>query len=286
MSKWVSHHIAVGRMMAFRKARDCNDCPRCGNPHEDTLHVLRCAHINSRKTWRKGVKELCKWMRNRKTDPSLISALGKTLRQFNKPGQFDVYIPKGLRPELKRCFRSQARIGWTGFLEGLLSKEWAAYQERYYKRKHSRRSGTRWAVELSKNLWKLVFTMWDHRNNTLFSQGKIDTLSGIHKVKQAISREREIGIGTLDLSYTPYFSLPTSSFTKMKAINLRRWLSLIRQAREAQGHIYTDEFGTSAALREWIGLTVRPEHLQHHQRRQVQRQQQKELYSIRTGYRD
>ena len=48
-TKWVSHHIAVGRMMAFRKARDQNNCPRCGCEHENTLHVLRCPARESKK---------------------------------------------------------------------------------------------------------------------------------------------------------------------------------------------------------------------------------------------
>ena len=286
MSKWVSHHLAVGRMMAFRKARDSTCCPRCKAPHENTLHVLRCRHKSSRKQWRRGIREIEQWMESSKTEPTLSKALVSTLRQFNKPGNFDSFVPHNLPRALRSCFQSQAEIGWTGFLEGLLSLNWAVYQGTHFERISSRRSGQRWAVELSKKIWKLVFSMWDHRNNALFSEGTIDTMSGIDKVRAAIARERQIGLGNLDLSFAPYFTLPTSSFTKMKPINLRRWFSLIRKAREAQGHEYQDEFTSSAALRDWIGLTVLPEHLFNQQQQMDQHRQQAQLRRIRTGYRD
>ena len=60
-TKWVSHHIAVGRMMAFHQARDQNNCPRCGCEHENTLHVLRCPSRESQKKWKRQVKKLCRW---------------------------------------------------------------------------------------------------------------------------------------------------------------------------------------------------------------------------------
>ena len=272
--------------MEYRKARDCNDCPRCGHPHENTLHVLRCGHIDSRKKWRRGVKDLRKWLVQRQTDESLVEGLMQTLKKFNKPGNFDSFIPDGIKEEVKQCFEAQARIGWTGFLEGMLVTQWAEFQDRHYKNQGSRKSGHRWAVELSKRLWRLVFSMWDHRNNVLFSKQKVDKLSGIDKVKRAIAEERRRGIGTLDPSFKPYFELSTETFSKMKSINLRRWLSLIRQAREDQGVEYADEFSTSFALRDWIGLAVLPTHLRNHQQRQERRRQEGQLRRLCTGYRD
>ena len=177
-------------------------------------------------------------------------------------------------------------IGWTGFLEGVMTTKWAEFQDSIFKKRGSRKSGHRWAVELSKQLWRLVFSMWDHRNSVLFAKDKVDKMSGIDKVKRAISEERARGVGTLDPSFRPYFALSTDAFSKMKSINLRRWLSLIRQAREDQGIEYADEFSTSFALRDWIGLAVLPMHLQNHQQRQERRRQEGKLRRLRTGYRD
>ena len=286
ITKWVSHHIAVGRMMEFRNARDCNNCPRCGHSHENTLHVLRCRDKDSRRQWRRGIKKIKKWLIQSQADENLTDGLIQTLKQFNKTGNFDSFIPSNLPSHLKSCFESQAKIGWTGFLEGMLSSKWATVQDRAFKNRGSKKSGRKWAVELSKQLWRLVFSMWDHRNNVLFATSKLDELSGIAKVKQAIAEERARGLGTLDPSFRPYFALTTESFSKMKSINLRRWLSLIRQAREDQGTEYADEFSTSFALRDWIGLAVLPTHLRNHQQRQARRRQEGQLRRLRTGYRE
>jgi len=60
MSKWVSHHIAVGRMMEFRKAREHNRCPCCGHSKETTVHVLQCPAAPCRIQWGQGLHSLDK----------------------------------------------------------------------------------------------------------------------------------------------------------------------------------------------------------------------------------
>ena len=286
VSKWTSHHIAVGRMMGLRSARDTDECPCCGIPGETTTHVLRCRALKCRKQWRRGLRTVTKWMTTAKTDPEIQSAIYYTLRRYNRDGNFDSYVvpslPNGV---IKECVIAQSRIGWTGFLEGLISPNWAVVQEQYFQRIGSRRSGTRWAIALSKKLWQLIFSMWDHRNSILFAKGKIDELSGIAKVRTAIIQERQIGLGQLDLSFQPYLKIPQSSFTKMKAIDLRRWLSLIRQAREETGYIYTDEISTSPALRDWVGLSKSPQS-RHQNTAPHKKKQREQLRFIRTGYLD
>ena len=60
---------------------------------------------------------------------------------------------------------------------------------------------------------------------------------------------------------------------------------MIRQAREDRGYVYTDEFVNSFPLRDWVGLSVLPQHLVQHQEKEQQRRQQALLRQIRTGYR-
>ena len=284
-TKWVSHHIAVGRMMDFRKARDQNNCPRCGCEHENTLHVIRCPARESKKIWKRQVKKLCRWMEGKHTHKEIQANLKLVLRNFIKSENFESYIPPGLSEDIHTCFKAQSEIGWTGFLEGILSVKWATTQDDFYKSIGSRRSGQRWATDLSKQLWKMIFSMWDHRNAVLFESGKIDEMSGIQKVKRAIARERRIGLGNLDRGFIPYFQISTQTFQSMKPIGLRRWFSMIRQAREDRGYVYSDEFVTSFPLRDWVGLSVLPQHLVQHQEKEQQRRQQALLRQIRTGYR-
>ena len=285
VSKWVSHHIAVGKMMGLRSARKENICPCCGAPSETTIHVLRCQSLGSRQQWGKGLRILNQWMQKSKTDPDIQATIYFALRQYNKDGPYDSFVdqrtPNG---DLRRCAVAQSAIGWTGFLEGLLTPRWACLQHEHYKRIGSRRTGERWAIGLSKELWKLVFSMWNHRNSVLFSKGKVDELSGITLVRKAIVLEQRLGVGQLDPSFTPYLNIPISSFSKMKAIDLRRWLSLIRQAREDTGYQYADELATSTALREWVGLSKPPSSL--HRTNTTPRKQQQKPRFDRTGYCD
>ena len=283
-SKWTSHHISVGRMMNFRKSRMCNDCPRCGEPNEDTVHVLRCRSKPARKHWKKGVRRIEQWMRQQNTRTDIRLAISAALRNFNKHEDFDTFHPPHCAEDLNRCVLAQSQIGWIGFLEGFLSPLWASAQEKHFRLIDQRRSGKRWAVGLSKQLWKLVFSMWEHRNEALFTATKVDDLSGINIVKRAILRERTLGVRNLDPAYKPYLTIPLTSFTKMKSIDLRRWLCLIRQAREDTGMIYNDEITTDTALREWVGLDRRSQESQH--RQQGRRKQRKKLRFTRTGYLD
>ena len=286
-TKWTCHHIGVGRMMNFRKSRTCNECPRCGEQNEDTVHVLRCRSKMARKQWKKGVRRIEQWMRKSHTRTDIRIAISAALRNFNRHDNYDTFTPPHCTEDLKECVIAQSQIGWLGFLEGFLSPLWASAQEQYFRDKDRRRSGTRWAVSLSKQLWKLVFSMWEHRNEVLFTTTKVDDLSGIEIVKHAIIRERTIGVGNLDPAYRPYFTIPLNSFSKMKSIDLRRWLCLIRQAREDTGMIYNDEITTDKALREWVGLDRIPQESQHRQQgRRKQRKKRKKLSFTRTGYLD
>ena len=163
-----------------------------------------------------------------------------------------------------------------------MTPQWAIQQEKHFQSKDQRQTGKRWAVGLSNQVWKLVYSMWEHRNEVLFTTTKVDELSGIHIVKRAILRERSMGLGNLDSSYKPYLSIPLSSFSKMKSIDLQRWLCLVRQAREDAGMIYNDEITTDKALCGWVGLDRQPQESQH--RQQGQRKLRKQLSFVQSGY--
>ena len=72
-------------------------------------------------------------MTKTQTEPELQAAIYFALRQFNKDGEYDTYvdsrIPTG---DLRNCVLAQSKIGWTGFLEGLLSPLWAKLQQAHF----------------------------------------------------------------------------------------------------------------------------------------------------------
>ena len=226
--------------MLRRDARVCGNCPRCDAPTEDTLHVLRCPHPDSREHWRKGCKILRKWMRSTGTHPSIMRVLYHVLRRFGSTQNFDTYVPTGYEESIQSCLNAQTHLSWTGFLEGFLTTDWAATQHQYYVTQQSRKTGRRWAIGLSTQVWRLVFSMWQHRNDCLHESDNLDRLSGLDQVDIAIRQERALGIGTLDPVYVPYFKQSTASLLKLSSTKRRQWLALVRRARESQGHRYID----------------------------------------------
>ena len=254
ITKWVSHQCAVGKVMRRRQARESGDCPRCGSPDEDTLHVIRCPHTSSRKQWKKSCKQLKRWLRQKQTHPTLARVLYKILRKFGTDDKDDTYVPTGYDDTIQSCINAQSHLGWTSFLEGFITTDWATVQQQFYTSIRSRRTGRRWAIEMSKQVWIMVFQMWNHRNRCLHDTDAGDVLSGIDYVNNAIQYEHSMGLDTLDTVYAPYFRQTEASLLKMTSQKKRNWLSLIRRAREVHKHIYHDKIATSVPLRNWIGL--------------------------------
>ena len=223
-------------------------------------------------------------MQDNKTAPQIQDAIYAALRGFYLE-DFNTFCPPGIVGPVRECVEAQVAIGWVGFVEGLLTPKWAQLQEEYFRSLGFRRTGQRWAVNLSKQIWKLIFAMWDHQNSILFTKNKVDELSGLDKLKQAIIREKSLGIGDMHPSLLPYLNLPQSSFSRMKPIDLQRWFFLIRQAREEKGYEYDDDFAKSKSLRNWVGLPDPPSS-QSSRTPRSKRKKHNRLCFTRSGYYD
>ena len=149
-------------------------------------------------------------------------------------------LPSSLDSRVQECFNAQSHLGWTGFLEGFLTTDWACMQQDYFTRKGSQRTGHCWAVNLSKQLWQLVFSQWTHWNHIHHQSGANDILRGIEHVHDAIRYEFSIGQGELDPIYSSYFKSCLKTLLQKSSVTKRRWLLLIRRARGSKHHHYTD----------------------------------------------
>ena len=78
---------------------------------------------------------------------------------------YDTMIPSSLTSRVQECFNAQSHLGWTGFLEGFLTTNLAVVKQDYFTCKGSWQTGHRWIVNVSKQLWQLVFTHWTHQNH-------------------------------------------------------------------------------------------------------------------------
>ena len=202
-------------------------------------------------------------MQRQDTEPHIQDAILDILRLFQKRDDFDTYVPSGYPDPIQCCLNAQSHIGITNMLEGLLTYDWAAEQQKYYSSIRSRKTGQRWTVGLSAQLWNIIYFMLDNRNNILHHNNTIDSLSGLDIVKDSIQTELQRGLATLDPLYYSYFTYSLQDIADMKSADARNWLVLIRRAREAKGFIYHDKISQSQSLKKWIGLTIPKRHLRH-----------------------
>ena len=166
ISKWVSQQTAVGEVMVQRAEREEGNCSCCGFTLETTLLVLQCPYPTSQAVWRKGRKKIKKCMKAQYMDPRLLQAINHIIQRFPKKDDYNTYVLLENEELIQRCLNAQSHLGWMNFFEGLLTTDWAVIQQHFTALK-SQKTGNWWAVVLSTQLWKLVFSMQDHHNQVL-----------------------------------------------------------------------------------------------------------------------
>ena len=253
MAKWLTNTHATGINMKRRHHRLHSLCPLCLASEESLLHLLQCPSPTSNSAWEEGLTNLSQWMMREHTCPQLRRAILRILRLCKEHGWRGRWLLYDVSPPVERCMVDQVSIGWEQFLTGFFSKHWAALQQKYYSAKFPRKSGQRWAVRLSHQLWRLLFSLWENRN-TILHETQIDRLSGESSLRWAIGQEYSKGVTRLPPIYHHYLQIPIRTTLKGPISALKQWLVLIRRARTQAGELYTDRIESSQALRRWIGL--------------------------------
>jgi len=167
---------------------------------------------------------------------------------LNFTGTPDLPLP------ITRAIHSQNTIGWFSLLNGFVSMEWIAIQDRHCKSITSRRTGRRWAIDFIQELWSISFALWMHRNDRLHNSPKIDELLGLEPLRTAAVRELRRGPENLPDIYHIYFQLTMLELLIKTTLDLRGWFALIKLARETSGTDLHDQFSMNGPLRKWIGL--------------------------------
>jgi hypothetical protein len=139
-----------------------HECPACGSPEEDNVHVLLCP-APSRANWRTQVFEQISKTDRDDTDPYIIDILQDGLRRFHQqapPPHKEDYPQR-----YHRLLQSQESIGWKHLYMGRWSLEWSMSQDTY-KSTHPHKPGilpgTQWTLRMSRILidqWLLVWTL-------------------------------------------------------------------------------------------------------------------------------
>ena len=152
----------VGRNMVRWKEWAVDACPHCGT-REPTRHVWQCSADAPTNLKRKHMERIDEWMYSMQTDPGIRQAILYFISQWIGVPQY--VFPTNTRI-LNLCFR-QAEAGWGLALTGMWLKDWVQYQDLFYKKVNSRRSGHLWLSRLIRKLWDLQWDLWTLRNSVL-----------------------------------------------------------------------------------------------------------------------
>ena len=154
--------------------------------------------------------------------------------------------------------QTQTSLGGWALLCGYLSSAIVNLQHAHYSSLESRKTGSRWASDTSKQLWLLTFSIWEHRCSNLHDSPTILNVHGLPYLQTRIAYEYTLGYSDLPSSYKPYFRDSLSVLLKKHPPHLKRWFLLIRSIREALSpHLVMDRFFDDKALRRWIGLPIK-----------------------------
>ena len=99
-----------------------------------------------------------------KTFPPLLVAITSRLQSWHQGLPMEPYQHER---EVRDAIAEQDQIGWWNFSLGRISTKFAAIQDRHYESLGLRRTGAVWAGKMITELNKILWQMWEHRNNLL-----------------------------------------------------------------------------------------------------------------------
>ena len=161
LTKQATGFAGTGRMMRLRRSWAHSNCPRCAATNEKPAHVLSCPSLGARATWHEGLDALDVWMTKVDTDPDLQSALMSRLRAWPRPPMEAFETPPS---SIRQALYDQDKLGWYNFLLGRISLQFSSAQDEHYQAIDSQRTGQSWTTQLITELYKITWSMWEHRN--------------------------------------------------------------------------------------------------------------------------
>ena len=228
LQRWVSKHCvgmsSVGKFKKIWGMTDDPSCPLCGL-FEDARHVGKCPSPTARQEWNFRIGEFRGWLDDQETHPDISATLVQLLNTWSTGQIFPFRVPISVI----QAARAQRRIGMTALAEGLLATHWAKLQHQHYVQIRSRRTGNRWAALVTKQIWLLVFHLWEHRNNRLHSDTCLDVDEESRKFDEAILREYKRGSEDLPIEAQFLFGQPVDQRLTASLADRQRWMALVQE---------------------------------------------------------
>jgi len=229
LTKHVSGHCAVGRMMKFRKKWPHSMCPRCLQDNETTEHVLLCEDPRATEHFERLSKKLDLELVTMETAPEIRRTIIRKINNWRRRRRATAQITNKYGE--REAAEHQDDIGWTNFMLGRMAPEWASAQQLYFDWLGRRRTGKRWLVALTVKLLNLVWDMWDHRNNVLHASLHPWNLIEVRQADIQIEEEYARGYENLLRKDYKWLRQSLQTVKKLPIENKLQWIESVRLAR-------------------------------------------------------
>ena len=188
---------ATFRNLKKRRERDCDLCPSCGVTIERCSHILLCPEAGRVEALVKLSDRLIEHLVEAGTERDLVFLIAKYIRERGATSMEDICIDRNLPVEYLPFARSQDKIGWRRFLEGMVSKQLPGL----VKDRDAEGEITdvkKWMSLLITQLLEITHGMWIYRNVMVHDElNGFYATEGRERLQAAI--EEQMAHGTDDL---------------------------------------------------------------------------------------
>ena len=216
-------------MLKMRKWQDHSECPLCQCILEDNQHVLCCPDLQAQDKMRTLQSDLCKKLAEENTYPPLMVAIASRLQSWHQGLPLEPYQHERA---VRNAIAEQDLIGWWNFSLGRVSVKFAAIQNKHYESMGLRRTGAVWARKLITELNKILWQMWEHRNNVLHKTMTPQKEQQLANIREQV--REQFALGKIGLSKRDHHYLDPEKKTWALQLGLEdatRWLSSVTYSR-------------------------------------------------------
>ncbi len=133
--------------MVMRKRRIHSNCPICYSPEEDTTHILQCPSPLTSSLRTSLLLEIKVWLDSKDTQIDMSAFIISGLTSWFSNTSFNIF-ERSLDRQTLMAFKTQQLLGRRALLFGTVADSLIKCQQCHYKITNSRKSSTRWGIQL------------------------------------------------------------------------------------------------------------------------------------------
>lgn len=208
-------------------------CPSCLEVSETCAHVLMCNEENRVQCFQMSANNLESWLTSVGTCDLLVEYIMMFVRSRNSK-RFQDCIGGTRDPLSIKLARSQDKIGWRRFMEGMISKEFCRIQETQRRLGRTHMSGDKWAQSLSVKLLEMTHGQWLVRNFLIHD--KVAGMLALEKKEElqiAIEEQQAMGLEGLAEEDKYLMEISLDDLETTSGEYQAYWLIAVKAARNA-----------------------------------------------------